>query len=165
MSNRPKWGGWAIRAAFLALVVAALALTSVAQSTSTTTKKSAKKAAATQAAPATTNSDTSVGQKIYLDPVTRKPIQPTQEDVQALANAGKKTSGLTTQPKAFKNPHGGLAVKLDDSFMMSAVAGKDANGKVVTGCVEDEAKAAAIAKSGKQPVSTTTTTKGALDEK
>jgi hypothetical protein len=162
MSNTPKWGGWAIRAAFLALVVAALTLASVAQSTSTN-KKTTKKAVATQAAPATA-SDTSMGQKIYIDPVTRKPIQPTQEDVQALANAGKKTSGLTTQPKAFVNPRGGIAVKLDDSFMMSAVAGKDANGKVVTGCVEDEAKAAAITKSGKLPVSTTTT-KGALDEK
>jgi len=158
MSNTPKWGGWAIRAAFLALVVAALALTSAAQSTSTKTKKSAK-----QATPAAT-SNTSMGQKIYLDPVTRKPIQPTQEDVQALEAAGKKTSGPVTQPKAFSNPRGGTAVKLDDSFMMSAVAGKDANGKVVTGCVEDEAKAAGIAKSGKQPVSTTTA-KGALDEK
>jgi hypothetical protein len=159
MSNTPKWGGWAIRAAFLALVVAALALTSGAQSTSTTTEKTA----ATQAAPATA-SDTSVGQKIYLDPVTRKPIQPTQEDVQALANAGKKTSGPTTQPKAFVNPRGGIAVKLDDSFMMNAVAAKDANGKITTGCIDDEAKAADVAKSGKLPVSTTTA-KGALDEK
>ena len=163
MSTTPKWSGWAIRAAFLALVIAALALTSAAQTTSSaTTKKTAKKSATTTAAPAAT-SGTAMGQKIFIDPVTRKPIQPTQEDIQALENAGRKASAPTTQPRAFYNPRGGVAVKLDDSFMSYAVAGKDADGKLRTNCVEGIETSQTVVKAGKV-VAPKTTKKEALDE-
>lgn len=163
MTNTPKWGAWTIRAVFLALVVAALALTSAAQSTSSPTKKAARKPAATQAAPATT-STTDMGQRVFIDPKTHQPFQPTQEDIQALENAGPKTKQAVAQPKQFIGRYGGVGVKLDESFMMSEVAGKTADGKISTACIEDEKKAAEVVKSGKL-AAPKTTTKGALDEK
>jgi hypothetical protein len=164
MSNTPKWRGLAIRVAFLAFVFAALALTSAAQnSSSTTTKKATKKPAATQAVPATA-STTSMGQRVFIDPKTKQPFQPTQEDIQALENAGPKTKQATTQPKPFVGQFGGIGVKLDDSFMMSEVATKSADGKLTTGCLQDEKKAANLVKSGK-PAAPKSTSKGALDEK
>lgn len=164
MSNTPKWRGWTVRIAFLALVVAALALTSAAQSaSSTTTKKATKKAAAPQAAPATT-STTSMGQRVFIDPKTKQPFQPTQEDIQALENAGPKTKQPEAQPKQFMGQFGGVGVKLDESFMMSEVATKSADGKLTTGCTQDEQKAAKLVKSGKL-AAPKTTKKEALDEK
>jgi hypothetical protein len=164
MSTTPKNGGWAIRAVFLALVVAALALTSAAQNTSSaTTKKAAQKPAATKSAPATT-STTSMGQKVFIDPVTHKPFQPSAEDMKALENAGPKTKQVQTQPKQFVGQFGGVGVKLDESFMMSEVAGKSPDGKLNTTCIEGEKKAASLVKSGKL-AAPQTTTKGALDEK
>jgi len=160
MSDTRQWGGWMIRAVFLALVVAAMALTSAAQNTtSATTKKATHKPAATQAAPAAPSS-TSMGQRVFIDPTTHKPYQPSAEEVKALENAGKKT--VQSQPKPFVGKYGGIGVKLDDSFMMSAVAGKTLDGKITTGCLKDETKAAEVVKSGKL---TKTTAKEAADEK
>jgi hypothetical protein len=161
MSNTAKWGGLAIRVAFLAFVVAALALTSAAQNSSSTTKKATKKPAATQAVPATA-STTSMGQRVFIDPKTKQPFQPTQEDIQALENAGPKPK--QAQPKQFTGQFGGIGVKLDDSFMMSEVATKSADGKLTTGCLQGEKKAANLVKSGK-PAAPKSTSKGALDEK
>lgn len=165
MSNTPQWGGWTIRAVFLALVVAALALTSAAQSSSSTAtkKKTAAKPAATQAAPSA-SSTTSMGQRVFIDPKTKQPFQPTQEDIQALENAGPKAKQPQVQPKQFVGRYGGVGVKLDESFMMSEVAGKNADGKLTTSCIEDEKKAAQVAKSGNL-VAPKTTKKEVLDEK
>lgn len=160
MSNTPKWVGGTIRAVFLALVVVVLGLVSVAQNT---TSSAPKKAASKPAAPATT-STTDMGQKVFIDPATHKPFQPTAEDYKALENAGPKTAQAQFQPRQFIGTRSGIGVKLDSSFMMSAVAGKSADGKVTTGCLEDEKKAANAVNSGKV-AAPKTTTKEVPDEK
>ena len=159
MRNTGIWGGWTARAVFLALVVALLALTAAAQNSSTTTKKAAQQPAATQAAPAST-STTSMGQKVFIDPKTHQPFQPSPEDIKALENAGPKPKQALVQPKAFSNPRGGIAVKLDDSFMVSEVATKGPDGKVTTTCVEGANKAQQVVKSGKSVAPKTTTEGG-----
>jgi hypothetical protein len=160
MRNSGIWGGWKARAAFLALLVALLALTASAQTSSTTTNnKTAQTTAATPAPPTA-----SMGQRVFIDPKTHQPFQPSPEDIKALENAGPKTKPTQSQPKAFSNPRGGVAVKLDDSFMSYEVATKDVSGKATTICVEGADKAQQAMKSGKS-AAPKTTTKEALDEK
>lgn len=157
-------GARTIRAISLALLVGVLAVNLAAQKSSDASKSTAAQPVATQANEAS-NFDPSAGQKVFIDPVTHKIVQPTAEDIKALENAApKKTTSVTTQPKAFVNPRGGIAVKLDDSFMSYAVAGKDDGGKLKTNCIESDSAAKDAVKSGKVATSKTSA-KEVLDEK
>lgn len=164
MHKTARRGAWAIRTAWLAIIVGLLALNLAAQKSSDNSKTSNNPPAAAQAEQ-DSNFDPGAGQRIFIDPVTRQIVQPTAEDIKALENAGgKKSMTVQAQPKPFINARGGIGVKLDSSFMSYAVAGKDAEGKLQSNCIESDAAAQDAVKSGNVS-SLKPTAKEALSEK
>jgi hypothetical protein len=90
------------------------------------------------------------GQQVHLDPVTGQLRQPTPEEAAALAAAldrqfGKKAEGVT-----FSNlPGGGVAARLDDSFMEAMTVTRGADGSLTFGHAPATASPATPASSTK----------------
>ena len=121
----------------LVAAVVSLSLIATAQTPQKKTTTAAAKAASTTA-----------GQKIFIDAKTRKIVQPTQRDIDALNRASKaktnvKAAASVAPVESMRviNPYGVEGVLLDESTMSYAVATKGADGKVSLGCVEGKDKA------------------------
>ncbi len=139
-----------VRVVFLLLLALSVSMALSAQTTST--KKTQKKTATT------TSTQADAGQRVFIDPVTHKPYQPSAEEVQALDKAGKAKPKAQAAPKQFYGKRGGVGVKLDDSFAVYSVATKTPDGKLKTECVQGKDKA-------NKAATQTVTVKEALDEK
>ena len=134
----------------LVAAVVSLSLIATAQTPQKKTTTAAAKAAPTAA-----------GQKIFVDAKTRKIVQPTQSDIEALDRASKvKTNAKAAASVApaesmtVISPYGVEGVLLNESTMSYAVASKGSDGKVSLGCVE-----------GKDKAEVTVNDKEALDDK
>lgn len=147
----------AIRAAFLLLTVLCLVMTAIAQTGSNVNNNTTAKPAAQQSAPAA-----SAGQKVYIDPVTRKIIEnPSLEQIQELEKAGGPKPSLPMAPKPIFGINGAPGLILPPDTMAYSVATKASDGKVKVGCVEGKEKSEQVVKSG----NLNSTNKEARDEK
>lgn len=139
----------------------------VMMSAQTKTNAPAKKKATTTAAKQTAKTpayNPDAGQKIYIDPVTKEIVQPSAEDVQALSDAGQKSTlkkGLSKQaaapaaePEEFVTDGGFFGVVVPEDAIVYSVATKTADGRVKTGCVDGKKQAEAVVTSKSAPATT-----------
>jgi hypothetical protein len=127
-----------------------------AQTKSSTPAKKKTTTATKQAAAQTSEPQADPGQRVFIDPVTKKMRQPDQSEIDALNAAGKqKKAGhkAAVAAKAPVSPTGSNLMAVDEDQMMYSVATKSSDGKVVTGCVDGKTKAEAVVKSS-QPIAT-----------
>ena len=81
---------------------------------------------------------------IAIDPVTHRPVAPTLEQRRAWAAGQAAQDALLapTRPLTLqKLPNGGQIIHLDGAYRSYSIARRDANGRIVTDCVPDPAKA------------------------
>jgi len=89
-------------------------------------------------------SDLASGLFIAIDPVTHRPVAPTLEQRRAWAAGQAAQDALLapTRPLTVqKLPNGGQIIHLDGAYRSYSIARRDANGRIVTDCVPDPAKA------------------------
>ena len=101
----------------------------------------------------------SAGQKVYIDPVTKEIVQPTQAQIDELENAGKKkvakkslaAQAPVAEPQEYVSDAGVITMALPEESLTYAVVTKTADGKLVTSCIEGKSKAEAAAKAKAKP--------------
>lgn len=82
--------------------------------------------------------------RAYLDPTTRRLVQPTAEAAAALQAAKPKTAvspALRAAPRWIYPARGGVGMVLDPSMDSHSVATRAADGAIDTACVPDQATA------------------------
>lgn len=139
-----------IRLVFAMLMALSVTVVMSAQTTSAkhTTKKKSTTATA-KASDGAAASTSTPGQRVFIDPVTHKPYQPSPEEIKALESSGKK--GMTKSAKAqrsIQHPSGAVGMTVPEESMSYAVATKGPDGKVSFACVDEKAKAEKMVKSG-----------------
>jgi len=104
-----------------------------------------KKVGATKRAPGTAS------MKVFIDQNTGELRAPTPAEAKALASAEARIDGVDLNESSegltvIQHKNGMQSVDLEGRFMSSSVAAIDADGKLVTGCVDSEKERSAFMK-------------------
>ncbi len=94
-------------------------------------KAAAKKPAAGSPAPRIGTE----GQRVHIDPVTKKIKEPEREDIAALSAAAPAATGTASPIQAVRLPNGTLKVALPEEFMEATVISLRPDGKFAIRCV------------------------------
>ena len=80
------------------------------------------------------------GMRVYIDPITKKLREPTQEELAAPPDVSATTLNPAPQ-KVLAGPHGSVGMVLDESHMVHSVATINPDGSVSMDCITGKANA------------------------
>ncbi|MCI0402114.1 MAG: hypothetical protein L0212_01140 [Acidobacteria bacterium] len=115
-----------------------------------------------------TGNDAVAGQKVAIDPKTKKLRQPTQEESKALAEGMKQLLDQSTKElKVTQHPEGYVSIAVEGGFLNASVAKVNSDGTVSQTCVTTAEQAKDFLKSDatKKPVRKAAPQPVALEEK
>lgn len=91
------------------------------------------------------------GMRAYIDPATGELRDQTPEEALGAGMKSKSSSGAaSTKSVAVSSPMGGFIAELDESFMLNAVATRDASGRVKMHCIPGGSLASVLRNTAKE---------------
>ena len=138
--------GWLLGPSVLTALVMTAALQAGRPATADEKPKETK---VTTQAPASAAGQFESGQKVAIDPVTKKLRQPTHEESAEL-DKGAKAAVPVESIKTVQLPNGAVMAEVPESMMDTAVVQIGPDGSLQMSCVQGTATADAVVKAGPQ---------------